>query len=253
MKKQKNAIIGIYKITSPSGKIYIGQSVNIDERKKVYKRINSLVGQPKIYRSINKYGFENHTHEIIEICSIEQLDERETFWKKYYLEQVNNDWQQVLFCELYDNGGGPKSEKTKLKMRKPRSEEAKKNMKYPKSDKFKEIVRLAHIGKPKLAARGILRSDESKLKMSLSRMGQSISEETKIKMSLAKKGKPNLNKGIPKSEEFKKHMRKPCVIKGVEYISRWEAAEILGVTANDVNHWILNPKPKYDDCYWLHK
>jgi hypothetical protein len=30
--------------------------------------------------------------------SLEQLDEKETFWKVHYLEQVDNDWTKVLFC-----------------------------------------------------------------------------------------------------------------------------------------------------------
>ena len=33
-------MIGIYKITNPKGKIYIGQSINIENRFKVYKRYN---------------------------------------------------------------------------------------------------------------------------------------------------------------------------------------------------------------------
>lgn len=257
MKKQKNAIIGIYKITSPSGKVYVGQSINIEKRKKDYKHLNSLIGQPKIYRSMNKYGVENHIHEIIEECYVDQLDEHETFWKIYYLEQVDNDWTKVLFCDLYDSGGGPKSEETKIKMRKPKSEEAKKNM--FKSDEFKEMLRLTRLGIPKseetkLKMSNRTCSDESKLRMSLAKKGKPISEETKIKMSLAQKGKPRLYiRGIIKSEEDKEKMRKPCVVKGIEYISRWEAADVLGVTVDNINHWIRNPKSKYDDCYWLHK
>jgi len=29
-------MVGIYKITNPNGKIYIGQSINIESRKRVY-------------------------------------------------------------------------------------------------------------------------------------------------------------------------------------------------------------------------
>ena len=83
MKKQDNVIIGIYKITSPSGKIYIGQSVDIKERKRRYKQLNCLK-QHGIYNSLKKYGFENHIFEIIEECSIELLNERERYWQDYY-------------------------------------------------------------------------------------------------------------------------------------------------------------------------
>jgi hypothetical protein len=107
--------IGIYKITSPSGRIYIGQSINILKRWINYQSLLKN-NQTKLYNSFIKYGIEKHVFEIIEECSLNQLDEQETYWKQYYLNQFNNDWSQVLFCELYDKGGGPRSKETKLKM-----------------------------------------------------------------------------------------------------------------------------------------
>jgi hypothetical protein len=75
-----------------------------------------MSSQPRIHNSIQKYGWENHIFEIIEECSLEQLNEKEIYWKKYYLEQLENNWSNVLFCELYDSGGGPLSEETRKKM-----------------------------------------------------------------------------------------------------------------------------------------
>jgi group I intron endonuclease len=106
---------GIYKITSPTKRIYIGQSTDIEYRKRWYSRMYASQ-QPKLYRSINKHGWENHLFEIIEECSIDKLNEREIYWKQYHLNQVNGNWNKVLFCNLYDNGGGPLSETTKKKM-----------------------------------------------------------------------------------------------------------------------------------------
>ena len=48
-------MIGIYKITSPNNKVYIGQSVDIEKRLKRYKNLNCKK-QSKIYNSLNKYG-----------------------------------------------------------------------------------------------------------------------------------------------------------------------------------------------------
>jgi len=106
-------MIGIYKITSPTGKVYIGQSINIKHRKTHYKNL-SCKQQPRIYNSLIKYGFENHEFEIIEECKIEELDKKEILHKKYVLKEIG--WSRVLFCELYDRKGGPKSEKTKNKI-----------------------------------------------------------------------------------------------------------------------------------------
>jgi len=106
-------MIGIYKIISPSNKVYIGQSINIEKRKKYYTYVVNNIGQPSLYNSLLKYGFDNHKFEVIEECSLEQLNERETYWKQVELDKVNNDWSKVLFCGLYDKGGGPKSKQWK--------------------------------------------------------------------------------------------------------------------------------------------
>lgn len=56
--------VGIYKITSPSGRVYIGQSWKIKQRLNKYRR-NDCKEQPALYRSIIKYGADNHTFEVL--------------------------------------------------------------------------------------------------------------------------------------------------------------------------------------------
>lgn len=135
MKKQDNVIIGIYKITNPKGKVYIGQSVNIENRKYYYISTYGK-GQPKIYKSIMEYGWENHIHEILEECSLEELDRLEKFYKNKIVQE--NGWENALFCRLQDGKGGFDSQETKLKKSiahkgKPKSEQHKQNMKKPKN------------------------------------------------------------------------------------------------------------------------
>ena len=76
-------MIGIYKITSPSGKIYIGQSVNIERRFLDYKKSLKKT-QIKLYNSLKKYGYKNHIFEIIEECSVELLNERERYYQDFF-------------------------------------------------------------------------------------------------------------------------------------------------------------------------
>ena len=53
-------MIGIYKITSPTGRIYIGQSVNIERRFKQHKRkTKNYKPNTLLINSFNKYGAEN--------------------------------------------------------------------------------------------------------------------------------------------------------------------------------------------------
>ena len=109
-------MVGIYKITNPKGKIYIGQSIDVFNRRDKYyiKMHNSLKGQPKIYNSIKKYGWEHHQFEIIEECSIDQLDEREIYWGLYY-----NTLDPKLGLNLKLGNGNPIiSDETKQKISK---------------------------------------------------------------------------------------------------------------------------------------
>lgn len=75
---------GIYKITSPSNRAYIGQSIHLDKRKIDYYRYNKLGYQIKLKASVNKYKWENHAFEILEYCNIEELNTKERYWQEYY-------------------------------------------------------------------------------------------------------------------------------------------------------------------------
>jgi group I intron endonuclease len=112
MKKQDNAIVGIYKITNPINEVYIGQSTNIENRKTYYMYLKSK-GQPKIYDSIKNYGWEQHIFEIIEKCPIDMLDLKEEEYKTKYIK--DHSWEKALFCRLKDGKGGLDSPETKLK------------------------------------------------------------------------------------------------------------------------------------------
>jgi group I intron endonuclease len=113
-----NKTVGIYKITSPKNKIYIGQSWNIQNRLKAYSGCH-CVGQKSLYNSIKKYGWENHFFEVIH-----ELPED--------IEQSIIDQYEILYYDFYKDLGfsmlniknpgsrGKHSEYTKLKMKKPK-------------------------------------------------------------------------------------------------------------------------------------
>jgi group I intron endonuclease len=100
-------MIGIYKITNPKGKIYIGKSISIEERMNSYKYEGSRKHQPKINNSISKYGIENHEFEVIEYCSLEELNSKEIFWINKF-----DSIQEGLNCSS-GGEGGPRDTKTK--------------------------------------------------------------------------------------------------------------------------------------------
>ena len=105
-------MVGIYKITNPNNKVYIGQSINIKERFRKYSKLSNK-RQIKLYNSFQKHGIANHQFEIIEECSEDMLNEREIYWGNYY--NVLED--EGLNLRL-GNGRGSCSKNTKSKISK---------------------------------------------------------------------------------------------------------------------------------------
>lgn len=82
-------MIGIYKITNLiNNHSYIGQSTNIQERlrrhKSRYKNPSSQDYNKILYQAFRKYGIENFSFQIIEQCSINELNLKEKQWINYY-------------------------------------------------------------------------------------------------------------------------------------------------------------------------
>lgn len=84
-------MMGIYKVTNKiNNKKYIGQSKNIEQRLKDHK----LVSREKnilLKRALIKYGVQNFDYEVIEICDLEKLDEREIYWINKLKPEYNLD------------------------------------------------------------------------------------------------------------------------------------------------------------------
>ncbi len=113
-RRSKEPIIcGIYKITSPTGRIYIGQSLDCYERREFYSRVECKA-QTLVYRSIKKHGWAAHKWEIIEVLKPiqETLDCREKHWIAYY-----KSWDTKYGLNLQDGGyNGRQSAATRKKI-----------------------------------------------------------------------------------------------------------------------------------------
>lgn len=91
---------GIYKIINKiNGHVYIGQSVEIEDRWTRHKwsafHDKDEEDYP-LYRAFRKYGLDNFTFEIIKICPREEL----TKWETYYIDYFNS------FIEGYNQTSG---------------------------------------------------------------------------------------------------------------------------------------------------
>lgn len=90
---------GIYKWTNiKTGEIYIGQAENILKRKKRHlnlvkmymrkkKRKEGIQTKKLLYLSFLEHGYKAFRFEIIEYCSLEDLNEREEYWIKEYSKE----------------------------------------------------------------------------------------------------------------------------------------------------------------------
>lgn len=138
-------MIGIYKIVSPSGSIYIGQSWNIETRLKKYK-CSFGKGQPKLYNSFKKYGVDTHIFtiecELPHNISQKELDEKEIFfWNKY--KELGNDMLNVR----EPGNGGKMSEESKLKISIANKGKKHSSMFRPCSEETKRKISVSNKGR----------------------------------------------------------------------------------------------------------
>lgn len=73
---------GIYMITSPSGRVYVGQSVDIGRRFKEYRRSGSARKQRRLAASFAKYGVDSHVFCVVQERAENVLSDMERQWQE---------------------------------------------------------------------------------------------------------------------------------------------------------------------------
>ena len=93
--------IGIYKITNTiNNKVYIGQSVHIekrwyDEKRRAFDETAMEYDYPRS-RAFRKYGLDHFLFEIVEECTIDQLNEREQYYINLYNSVVPHGYNITI-------------------------------------------------------------------------------------------------------------------------------------------------------------
>ena len=185
----------IYKVTSPTGKVYIGQTIlTLNERKKHHFLTARKKKNYKFMNALRKYG-EQLKWEILISVHVEKLDETEKRFIREY-DSYSDGYNSTLGGQGARNPGKPCSEETKKKL----SRVCSGKKRTPES---KERYRQMRLGRT--------HSNETKKKMSEStknRQRKSHSEEHKRKISESlKRGRYGGNKlnvclEIPHTAEF---------------------------------------------------
>ena len=133
-------MIGIYKITNKiNGKIYIGQSNDIYRRFYEHQTKGETSRIP-VDVAIQKYGKDKFSYEVLEECSIDELNQKETFWIKK-LNAIENGYNcseggsQQSIGE--NNGKAKLTEKDVIEIRKAYNNHLKQKDVY---EKYKDII-----------------------------------------------------------------------------------------------------------------
>lgn len=98
-------MVGIYKITNPESKIYIGYSKNIEKRFNQHKNLQ-FKGNIKLRESLTKYGGDSHLFEVVEEIDISILNYRDSNSilrkrERYWIEELG-----TFYDGLNENRGG---------------------------------------------------------------------------------------------------------------------------------------------------
>lgn len=224
-------MIGIYKITSPTGRIYIGQSIDIEKRRKMYVN-NHCKKQQKLHASLCRYGFNEHEFEVIEECEWDLLNEREEYWIEFY-----GTFNSELGLNLSSGGLNKRvSEETKQKIsvskkgiKRPDLSIRNKGKRPPNSPEIRAKISLSNTGRKhsketkklmsEIAFKRPEKTNETKLKMSNSAKNKVFTTEHRQKMlegrlNSDKTGKTVINKVT--GEKFK-NLTFLCNEKGLCY------------------------------------
>lgn len=240
-----NKICGIYKIESPTGGIYIGQSIDIGDRFSQYKRLKCK-RQKALYNSFICHGVMAHSFEILIECESAILDEQEkVFILKY------NSFNSEHGMNLTDGGGrgGTVSIETRKKISagnkgKLFSEETRNKMSIAQKARGHEISKTISIRNKgnkyakgnKLSPERIRKLVESKRGIPAYMKGKKHSPETIEKMRAAKKGK------VPSKETGEKIS---AALKGRKLTPEWKNKIRLANTGKRKLKNILNYSIEY--------
>jgi hypothetical protein len=180
----------IYKHTAPNGKSYIGQTIK--EPKFRWSNGKGYLGNKYFTNVINKYGWNNITHEII--WEIENEDINQILETLNILEEIEISEHNTFFPDGYNFDSGGKNKILHEHTRKLVSSSLKtlylenphlirRNYKMSDSSKANMIKSLKkyYIDNPKKL------SKETRIKISLSRKNIKFSEEHRKKISKNKK------------------------------------------------------------------
>lgn len=185
----------IYKITSPTNRVYVGITSNFTRRIECYRNHYREAKQPLLFRSLNKYGFESHKVDKIEEFKSDKgfAFGKEIFWIRTYMSN-SSKWPEQRGMNLTDGGEGTigqkhtPSQNAALRKRMAnfkQTDESKKRI----SESKKGVKRYNMIGRKMNLSDEERKARSERAKNQKNRVGRKHTEESKKKMSLSQQGR----------------------------------------------------------------
>ena len=227
-------LCGIYKITCVVNNVcYVGQSTNIKERWKHHKSdLKSNKHYNRYLQNIyNKYGESNFLYEILEKCSIEELDKKEKYWIAYF-----GGCNSKMNCNFESGGHKNKQMSKELKQIQSLSHKGKRNS--PRTEFQKGIIPWN---------KGKKATNETKEKLRIAHLGHKLTQEQKDWLSKVNKGK-RLGKERYNSKVVLKIDKQGNIVKTYESISL--AAKDNGIAVSNIKKRTKHNDRLYDNHYW---
>ena len=230
--------------TSPSGKSYIGQSVDLTKRKNRFINNQYDKSQKKLKYALNKYNISAWKYQVLEYCEIDRLDEREIYYIKLYDTFIHG-------YNMTKGGmgtlGHKMTEEGKEKNRRKQKERI--HTELERQKRSESLKRAYKDGRKKANTNTLhLQTKEVRDKIAKSLTGRTLSEETKKKISDAHKGKIPWNKGIPMSKEQREKL-KQVDRSAISGANNYHAKKVIqfDINRNFIKEWdcIINAKRKY--------
>lgn len=222
MQVKKTDIIDwtVYKIISPTNRVYVGKTYNLEKRSMHY-RLNLCKSQTLLYRSLVKYGWDAHKLEIIEKINSTQsfVNGKEIFWIRSNMSNYSK-WPEMRGLNLTDGGEGSIGRKMSDEQRKAHSAFMKANpVKRNYTNHSQETLEKMSNRRKILFASGWVHPMQ----------GTKRPPETLKRMSEAQKGKPSPHRGMKHSEQTKENMRQAA-------LNRWRKQK----SSVDLNYTVYN-------------
>lgn len=225
-------MICIYMITNIiTNERYIGQTRDYQRRVWQHKSAAKKGSHLKISKAIAKYGIDNFKFDVLEECSLEELNDKE----RYYISELKPEYN-VCAGGIGPNGLHLTDEE------KERSRQAAKKQWANMTEEQKQRVIEKQLTGPR---KGHEVSTETREKLRKANLGKKQSEVTVRKRSLknrdALKGNKNGNKKIR------------CVETGEVFESVKQAAEHIGINPSGITSVLKGRQRKAGGYKWVYQ